>query len=166
MDRWLTSERPPMRLVINRVHDRDTVRLETIPERERRMIEVLGDDAGAGDRELALHEIVKPDGRVELFQRHREIGPLHLAGEGRLELLASAAGTSTARGIEIPLVPGGEERREEWKALDVVPMRVGNQQVALQRALAGIQQGLPEAVGAGTAVQNDECAIGEPHLHA
>ena len=150
-----------MGLVIDCIDHSDAVGLDAIPERKCRMVQVLGDDAHARDRKLSLDEVVIPDGGVELLQRHREIRVLHLAGERRFELLPHAAW-----GVEIPLVAGDEQRREEGETLDVIPVRVSNEQVAAQRVLAGGQQRLPEAMGAGTAIQDDERSVRGSHLYA
>src|SRR5262249_17061384 len=150
-----------MGLVINGINYRDAVGLKAIPERKCRMVQVLGNDAHAPDRKLSLDEVVIPDAGVELLQCHRKIRVLHLAGERRFKLVPDAGW-----GVDIPLVAGDEQRREEGEALDVIPVRVGNEQVAAQRVLAGGQQRLPETMGAGAAIQDDERSVRDSHLYA
>src|SRR5262245_66642235 len=79
-----------MWLVIGDIHDGDAVGFEAISEGERRVVQVLRDNAGPGDGELALDEVVKPDGGVELLEGDRKVRVLHLARERRFELLPSA----------------------------------------------------------------------------
>src|SRR5262245_56871544 len=113
-----------VRLMVHRVHNDSAVRLEPVAEGERWMVEVARDDAHLADLEAALLEIVESDRRATLRECDGEVGVFHLPGQRRLELLAEAAGR-----IDIPLVITVEERREEGEPLDVVPVRVRDQEV-------------------------------------
>src|SRR5262249_60448663 len=73
-------------------------------------------------------QVMKPDRRAALRERDREIRVLHLSRQGHLELLAE-----TPRGVDVPLVAAGEEGGEERESLDVIPMRVRDQEVTAQR---------------------------------
>jgi hypothetical protein len=84
------------------------------------MIEILGVDSDPAHTEGALTHFVNSDLGPELAQPHREIGVLHLPCEGFLQ------GTlQTWCGINVECSSGQVGRGEEWEALDVVPMGVG-----------------------------------------
>src|SRR5262249_46083591 len=93
-------------------------------------------------------------------QRDREILVGHLARQARLDLAAVAPG-----GIDLPDVLWDEERRKERKALNVIPMGVPDEEMPMQRAGVGRQQGAPEPVGAGAAIEDHEGAIRGAHFH-
>src|SRR5262245_66065267 len=77
-----------VRLVIGRVHDHHTAGLQTVAERERRMVQILRDDAHTADREAAFDEIVKTRCGAELPKRNGKVVVLHLSGQGPFELLS------------------------------------------------------------------------------
>jgi hypothetical protein len=97
------------------------------------------------------------DGGAQLRECDREIRVLHLPREGPLELLAQASGR-----VDVPLIAGCEERCKERKALDVVPMSVGDHQVTAYRPGCGERE--TEAVRAGAAVEDDERPGRRPYL--
>jgi len=84
---------------------------------------------------------------------------LHLRGQNRFETLAQAT-----RRIQIPLAALGEDRREEGEALDVIPVGVRDHQMTVHGMLALGHQGLPEAMGAGATVQDDQGSVVGPRL--
>ena len=150
-----------VRLVVGGVHDADAVDLQPVAERQRRVIEVARGHADVADREVALHEVVVAQRGLELLHADREVLVLHLPGQGVAQRLAQAA-----RGVHVPLVTAQEERREERKALDVVPVGVRDQHVAvIGRGPLGHQR-VAEAVGAGAAVQDEQRPRRRAHLDA
>src|SRR5262249_14620031 len=103
--------------------------------RERRMVQILRHDAYATYRELTLGEVVETDCGAELCERDGKVAVLHLSRQGPFELLAERP-----RGVDVPSVAGDEERREERKALNVIPMGMGDHQVPIALRLAGLRQ--------------------------
>ena len=147
-------------LVIDRVDHRDRAHLEPIAQGQRGMIQVLGDHTHAADGEAALGEVVVADRGPELPERDGEIRVLHLPRQRPFQLVPQVT-----RGIDVPFVVGVEQGREEGKALDVVPVRVGDHQVPTHGApVRGQRQ--PESVGAGAAVEDDQGAVRRAHLDA
>ena len=98
--------------------------------------------------------VLVPGSLPELLERHGEVRVLHLSGKRALEREAQAA-----RRVDVPLVAGHEERHEKRKALDVVPMRVGEHQVAAQRPLAGRRERHAEIVRPGAAIEDDQRSV-------
>ena len=99
------------------------------------MIQILGGDFDIVDIEGALDEVVIANLSPELIEWDGEIGILHLAGQGFTQGLAEAL-----RAVYVPFVPGHKKRSEEWDALDVIPMRMTDQDVAAQALRAGSDQ--------------------------
>jgi hypothetical protein len=137
-----------VRLVVGGVHDRHAVGLQAVAERWSRMVEIAGGDAHRVQVEHAFRQLVVPDGRGELAQRDRKVRALHLAAQ---DLLQRA--TDLARRIDVPLAARHEQRGEERKPLDVVPVGMGDQQVAADGTGVGGDDLLSQLVGAGAAVQ-------------
>ena len=121
-----------VRLVIARIDHTRTVDLEAIAERQRRVVEVLGDDGRVLDRQLSFDEIVIVDVGTELIDRDREVRVLHLSGKRLGQGVAE-----TPRAVDVPVVVGPEHRGEERKPLDVVPVGVADQQVSVDRLTFG-----------------------------
>ena len=59
---------------------------------------------------------------------------------------------------------GLEEGREEREPLDVIPVGVGDEEMAAHRPRAGPHERLSQAVGPGAAVEHDERAVRGPDL--
>ena len=137
--RWLTLRScrrvRGMGLVIRRVHNRIAAGLQAIAQRESRVIEILRGDAHLPDREFALGDIVKANRRSELRQRDGEVVVLHLTRQRHFELASERA-----RSIDVPGVAGHEQRREKGEPLDVIPVRVGEQEVSVAARPRGQQR--------------------------
>src|SRR4029450_4481507 len=103
----------------------------------------------------------EPDLGVEGPKCDRKIIVGHLASEARFDLSAVATW-----GIDLPDVIRDEERRKERKALNVIPMGVTNEEMPMHRAGIGRHQFVPEPVGAGAAIEDNEGAIRGAHFHA
>src|SRR4029078_3968445 len=97
----------------------------------------------------------------ELLDRDREVRVLHLPGE-RL----ANRGPQATRAVDVPLECGIEKRSEEGQALDVVPVRVADEDVAALGAVTLGQQRLAEAVRARPAVEEDQRPARAAHLDA
>jgi hypothetical protein len=150
-----------VRLVVHRVDDCRAVGLEPVAERERRVIQVLGDDTHAADGQRPLDKIAIADRRRQLLEPDRKVRMLHLRRQDGFEPLAQAA-----RRIEIPCAARGEHRGEKRKALDVIPVRVGDHEVTAHGLLGLGHQRLPETMSHGDAVQDDQGSVVRPRLDA
>jgi hypothetical protein len=69
-----------------------------------------------------------------------------------------------ARGVHVPLVASGEQRCEERKALDVVPMHVAEHEMSAQRSLVRGCERKAEAMCTSPAIEDDERPIARSHL--
>src|SRR5215471_18865078 len=150
-----------VRLVIGRVHDYYTAGLQTVAERERRMVQILRDDAHTADREAAFDEIVKTRCGAELPKRNGKVVVLHLSGQGPFELLSDRT-----RSIDIPRIAWHKEWREEGESLDVIPVGVGDHQVAVAARLACGHERVSQSVSASPTVEDHKGAIEASDLHA
>ena len=150
-----------VRLVVRGVDHCGAVGLEPVAKRETGMVHIACSDAGAAGIEAALPQIVKAQGGAELAETDGEVRVLHLPGHGCLEPLAD-----TFRRVDVPLVPGCEEGREEGKALDVVPVGMRDEQMTADRAGRRRDQVAAQLMGAGAAVQDDERAVRGADLDA
>src|SRR6266853_4582869 len=114
-------------LVVTGIHHRYPVGLQPITKRERWMIQIMGGDFDIVDIEGALNEVVIANLGFALIERDRKIIILHLPGQGFTQGLAEAL-----RAVYVPFVIGHKKRSEEWDALDMIPMRMANQDMAAQ----------------------------------
>ena len=150
-----------VRLVVGGVDEARAVGLDAIAERQRRMVHVVRPDAHVVDLDLAFDQVVVAHPGRELLDRHREVGVLHLARERLADRRPEAART-----VDVPLEIGVEQRRQKRQALDVVPVRVADEDVAAPRAVRLGPQRLPEAMRAGTAIEQQQHAAACAHLDA
>src|SRR5450631_15638 len=91
------------------------------------MIEVSRGDMDVANLQRALDEIVVVQRCAEGVKSDRGIGVLHLP---RQRFAKGSA--DTARSVYVPLVTANKKRREKGEALNMVPMRVADQQVAAE----------------------------------
>src|SRR5260370_27964517 len=91
------------------------------------MVQIVGRHLYGSDLEGAFDEIVIMNRGPEVVWCHRKIAVLHLTGERFAQGLAQALGA-----VDVPFVAGRKQRREERDALDVIPMRVADENVAAQ----------------------------------
>ena len=115
------------RLVVGDVAHGRAVALQAIPERERRVVEVLRAHHHVVDLEHALDELVVADPASELIDRDGEVRIAHLGGERLAQRFVHAT-----RAVDVPLARA-VQRGEERQALDVVPVGVAEQQRAGRR---------------------------------
>ena len=84
----------------------------------------------------------------------------HLACEACLNLPAAAA-----RGVDLPEVARDEQRRKEWKSLNVIPMGVRDEEMAMGRTVARRHQGASALVCASAAIEYHKGTVGGAHFH-
>ena len=117
--------------VVGRVDDGCPAHVEAIAQRQRGMVQVARCDSPTVEVKGALNEVVEANGRPKLLQGYRKIRVLHLPSQGLLQAVSQSSWS-----IDIPGVARYKERREKRKTLDVVPMRVGDEKVPIDGALA------------------------------
>src|SRR5262245_22377119 len=113
------------------------------------MVQITGGDAQTANLEGTLGEGVVTYGGAKLLEGNREIGVSHLPLQRRLKGLPR-----TPWPVDVPLVPWCEQRCEEGQALDVIPMHVGEQQMATHPTASRCQQGLPEFLRTCTTIED------------
>jgi hypothetical protein len=118
-----------MGLVIGGIDQDRPIALQAISQGEARMVQVARGDTYVIQGERALDEVMVADRGTELPQGDGKIGVLHLPGEGLLQTSAQATRT-----IDIPDMPRHKQRSKERETLDVVPVRMRNKQVPVERA--------------------------------
>ena len=120
----------------------------------------MGSDAQRADLEclarVALDELHL---RGHVAQAHREVGGVGLIRKRRLQRLGGARrsddGKHRAR---------HERGQKKWKALDVIEVRVRDQEVRLQRF--GRAERAPELCDAGTRIDDEQVVLFIPDLDA
>ena len=139
-----------VRLMVTGINDRNPVGFQPISQGEGRMVHIQCSDLDIADFEDALDEVVIADGCPKFFQRYREVGVLHLARKGLAQGRTEATG-----GVNVPFVAGHEEGIEERDTLDVVPMGMGDEDMATQGMDAAFHEGLAESVRPGAAIEDN-----------
>ena len=137
--------------VVAGIYDRCPVGLQPIAKRERRMIQIVGGHPDIVDIEGALDEVMIANPRCKLIERDGEIGVFHLPGQGFTQGLAESFGA-----VYVPFVAGFKKRSEEWDALNVIPMRMTDQDVAAQAFTAGRYELLTKSMSSGSAIKNNK----------
>ena len=149
--------------MIAKVDNGCPVRLDAVAQRHRRMMQILDDDARATNLVRALAELAEIDRGRQLADLDRKVGELHLAGQYLAQI--SAASLRTANGY---LITGNEQRRKKRKALDMIPVRVAEQNRCRERVswLCCVRHEVgAERTGAGAAVEDETRAIVGLHTH-
>src|SRR6266853_1615413 len=113
----------------------------------------MGGDFDIVDVEGALNEVMIANPGSALIKSDGEIGVLHLPGQGFTQGLPEALGA-----VYVPFVAGRKKRTKEWDALDMIPMRMANQDVAAQALGAARHQLLTARVSARSAINTNKCS--------
>ena len=125
------------------------------------MVEVAGGDANVVDFEGSLDEVVKTNIGAQFIERDGEIGILHLARERFAQRVSQSS-----RAIDVPLATPNKQRCKKGNSLNVIPVRVANQQAPPQRCLRICQQRLAEFMRSGARINDDQGTAGRVQLHA
>jgi hypothetical protein len=96
------------------------------------MIQIASRDFDIVDIEAALNKVMKANLRSALLEFDGKIGVLHLPSKRLTQGLAEALRT-----VYVPFASGCKQRGEERDALDVIPMRMADQNVTAQAFTAG-----------------------------
>ena len=136
-------------LVIGGIHEHPVLGFEPKPHATLGMVEPGGLHHHVVEREAALVEVIKLALRLHLHQADREEGRSHLLLHHALQA-AGAAGTVEQEAIG-PLI----QRAEERESLDMVPVKVGDEDVrenfAAYELLAEL---LAESAESGPAIED------------
>src|SRR5262249_50422424 len=100
--------------------------LQTIAQRESWVIEILRGDAHPTNREFLFGDIVKANRRCQLRQRDGEVIVLHLTRQCPLELASERSWS-----IDVPRIARDKQRSEKREPLDMIPVRVSDQEVSV-----------------------------------
>ena len=125
------------------------------------MVQVLRFDEHVADAEEAFLELPEVDAAAQVTELHGEVRVLHLPRHRFLEVVLEAD-----RGVDVQLGAGDEGRHEERKALDVVPVRVPDEEMQLERLLLGLHEMQTELANAGAAIEDDERPARRPDFDA
>ena len=129
-------------------------REEPVAHGHARMVGAMCAHQKIADAEIKIRELLHFDIAGQLGERHRKIRAFHLAGHGGGETFARAFAAE-----DVQPAAGFINRRKKGQPLDVIPMRVREEQRQIERAaLEFRQQRLTEFAQAGAAVQNDDVA--------
>src|SRR5262245_5383222 len=137
------------------------IRLQPVSLRHRRRCRVRIDDFGVVEVEGAFNKDVIANCSSELIRGDGKVGVLPLTGECFAHGLIKTLGT-----VNVPLVARYEERGEEWDPLDVIPVRVADEDMTAQSFGPARHQILAEGMCAGPAINDDECSACRAHLDA
>src|SRR5262245_34008202 len=150
-----------VRLVIGSVDHRHTAYFQPVTQRKSGVVQVTGGDLNSAEVKGAFAKLVIADRGAELAKRYREIRVLHLPCEGILQALPQ-----TLRRVDVKFVSLDEERRKKGKTLDVVPVRVSEQEMTAYGVLARRHQASAQIMSTGAAVQDYQRPIRSAHFHA
>jgi len=127
---------------------------EPVADADARVIGEEGFNADRAEREIKVTQFINLDVAGQLLEADGEVGAFHLA---RQDFEQTAAGTLVAEDADA--VVRAVERLEKGQALDVIPMRVGQQDVqgdGLFAEFAG--QFAAEGAQPGAGVEDDDLA--------
>ena len=152
-------------LVVRDVHKRPTAVMllgESVPKGSTRMTDLIGADFVTVSLTALFGHLGEVDRRVQLLECHRKDHGRHLvlddAADVRLEGF---------RAPDCEVVSALKDGTKEGNALDVVPMGVGEEDVAGDgRAVGAGDERASELANAGSSIKDDEPSLGGPQLHA
>ena len=104
------------------VSENGIVGLDAVAQRHRRVMKVLRDDTHAVHLVRSLAEFFEGDRGWKLTDFDREVGELHLAGKHFTQRTRASLRTADADPVS-----GDEQWNEEGEALDMIPVRVTEQ---------------------------------------
>src|SRR5262249_43066041 len=111
--------------------------------------------------EETLLELGEVDAGAQIAQLHGKVRVLHLPRHRLFEALLKAE-----RRVDVQLDAWNERGDEEGKALDVVPVRVADEQVQVDRRLQRLREMQAQLAGAGAAIEHDDGAVRRADLRA
>jgi len=148
--------------VVAGVDDDLAVAFDAEAEAALGVVELAGDDADVVEVHPLFADFMEMPLGGHGFHIHGEVRVGHLAFQGALQALVFKA-----VGIKEELVAGTVKGFEEGDALDVVPMKVREEDAGVDGALAELAfEGAAQEAEAGAAVKEEELAAGRAEFDA
>ena len=147
------GQRGGVRFVIAAVRHACAIRLESISQGQCRMVQKARRDLDITNIERALDEVVVMNFRCEMLQRDRKVSVLHLTGERCPHAVRKAF-----RAVHMPGISRNEKRREKRDPLDMIPVGMADQQMAVDATFALPHQLLAEVMATGPAIDHEQLA--------
>jgi hypothetical protein len=143
----------PKGLMVRDVCHYRTIRGNPVRDRWRCMVQVLRFNKDFTDPEKAFLELCIVNPACEVLHLDREVRVLHLTRKRIFE-----TPLERNRAVNVQLASGQKCGREKRKSLNMIPMRVADQQMNSMRTQA-LEHVETKQAYSGTAVENDSCAI-------
>ena len=118
------------------------------------MVQILRLDEGVPDSEESFAEFGVTDTARQIIQTYGEIGVLHLPGHCIFD-----ASVESERSIDVDFSAWKEHGSEKRETLDVIPVRMADQDVDLRERCRRVQKRGSQCADAGTAVEDDQIAV-------
>src|SRR5262245_28814818 len=118
---------PRVGLMIGKIYNGCAISLEPVSYRQRRIVQVMSGEFYFVNFERAFDKIVIMNCRSELIRCYGKISVLHLTCERFAQGLVETLGT-----VDVPVIASHKKRGEERDALDVIPMRVTDEDMTAQ----------------------------------
>lgn len=120
------------------------------------MVCAVGADERGADGEIEIAQFLDVNVAGQFGERHGEIGAFHLTGEGGDEAFVRAFAAEDAEAAA-----GFINGRKEGQALDVIPVRVGNEEGEIERlGLEFFEERDAEFAEAGAGIEDDDVFAG------
>src|SRR5262249_46640396 len=131
----------------------------TIGDRGRRVVDVSRFHKNFTDPKESLAELVVIDPAGQILQLDWKVGRLHLTGDRVLQ-----TALETCRRTNVQFDVRKESRRKERKTLNVIPVRMANEQVNPFNFRSRVQQLHTEFAHPGPAIKDQNSAFTRPHF--
>ena len=139
------------RFGVGKKGDESIGRKQPVADADAGMIRALRAHEHGADGEVEVLEFLDFDVARQLVKRHGKVGAFHLAGERGDETLARAFAAENPQAAA-----GIVNRPEERQALDVIPMRVREEQRQVQRLFFEfLEQRLSQRPQTGAGIEDD-----------
>jgi len=146
--------------MVTRINQSHAISLNAIAESRARVIQRSCRDGHVTNLKLTLFQIIKLNSGGQLIQRDREERGRHLSSEGLSHCSLRRPGS-----IDIPETIRCIKRREEWQALNVIPVQVTDKNMAsLLRRRRG-DQACTEFTCTATHVKDEQFSRLGTHLN-
>ena len=154
------SGRIPKGLMIRDVRHGGTVTGNSIRNRRSRVVQVLRFDQDFTDPEETFFQFRVMKAAGEILELDGKIRILHLTRQRFFQTALKCSRT-----VDVQFRSGKECRSEEWKSLDVIPVRVADQEMYPVRTGSG-QHIQTEQPNTCSAIEHERSAALRTHFHA
>src|ERR1700680_1540512 len=117
-----------VRFMVAAIGDTKAIRFNAVSDNRRGMVHGLSVDGEPVKTMSSLAQIPIGDASRELIELYREIMMLHLTGQNVPQRNMGFVGT-----VYSEVISRNKQRREKWEALNVIPMRMGEQNRGVDR---------------------------------